>query len=69
MKTFVIAGSYQQFKHYYPQIDRDIVYVPQGCYEKVLGHKNWELKKVGTWYDNDTKFIDKIELEHKLAQR
>lgn len=54
---FVLAGNYNQFKYRYPYPTKEIVYLC--CPEQILGLTNYEVEKIGTWWER--KDLEKIE--------
>ena len=64
MKTFVLAGDYSQFKKYFPEKDKDIVYLRS--IEQLFGHKNFTIKRVGTWKWLDRNFLFRVNQEEAL---
>ena len=57
--TLVVAGNYRQFRYYYPQPDRRIIFVD--CVDRMRGIHGAKVVKVGTWYERPD--LEEIERE------
>ncbi len=60
----VLAGSYEQFKHYFPYPDRHTKYISDRT--QLYGYRNVQFLRVGTWWEQKQELIDAFEqFEHE----
>lgn len=60
-RVYVIAGTYKQFRYYYPKPDKNIIYV--NSVDQLHGQHGGTVDRVGTWYTRP----DLEDLEREVA--
>lgn len=61
MKVFVLAGNYAEFTYYFPERDKDVIYLCN--IEQIYGCRNFKIKRVGTWGTRDINFLHRVATE------
>jgi len=77
MKTFVLAGSYQEYltfchkRQINPKQNKEYVYLSGGDdILKTCGLENWKIKRIGTWNKNYSRaFIKELYTRQGASTR